>query len=76
MRQIEQNRGIFETLKLPLDDRYYEELEKQMRPVNYSIQTIWVNIFLGSVLGLILAGFVKKQKSIFEEETPNEEQKL
>lgn len=76
MRQVEQNRGIFESLNLPLDDKYYEELERQMKPVNYSIQTIWINVFLGAILGLVLAGFVKKQKGIFEEETPNEEQKL
>lgn len=76
MRQIEQNRGIFESLNLPLDDKYYDELERQMKPINYSIQTIWINVFLGAILGFIIAGLVKKQKSIFEEETPNEEQKI
>jgi hypothetical protein len=69
MKQIENNRGIFESLNLPLDEQYYEELERQMRPVNYSIQTIWVNILFGAVLGFILSGFVKKQKSIFDEES-------
>lgn len=74
MRQIEQNRSLFESLKLPLDDNYFEELERQMRPVNYSLQTIWVNIFTGAILGLILGGFVRKSKGIFDDETPVENQ--
>lgn len=74
MRQIEQNRSLFESLKLPLDDNYYEELERQMRPVNYSLQTIWVNIFTGSILGLILGGVVRKNKGIFDDEAPIENQ--
>jgi hypothetical protein len=72
MQQIEQNRGIFDRLNLPLDDNYYVELERQMRPVNYSIQTIWMNVLSGAFLGLILAAFVKKQKGIFDEEIPAE----
>ena len=72
MQQIEQNRGIFERLNLPLDDNYYAELERQMRPVNYSIQTIWINVLSGTLLGLILAAIVKKQKGIFDEKTPAE----
>ncbi|MDD2284799.1 MAG: DUF4199 domain-containing protein [Paludibacter sp.] len=74
MRQIEQNRVLFERLNLPLDDNYFTELERQMRPVNYSIQTIWMNVLLGAILGLILGGFIKKQKSIFEEDTPIEKE--
>ena len=72
MRQIEQNRSLFESLNLPLDDNYYEQLERQMRPVNYSLQTIWMNVFSGAILGLILGGIVKKNKGIFDEETPTD----
>lgn len=72
MRQIEQNRSLFESLNLPLDDNYYEQLERQMRPINYSLQTIWMNVFSGAILGLILGGIVKKNKGIFDEETPTD----
>ena len=72
MRQIEANRGLLERLNLPLDDNYYAELERQMRPVNYSIQTIWMNVLSGVFLGLILALFVKKKKGIFDTELPAE----
>lgn len=74
MRQIENNRSLFESLRLPLDENYYEELERQMRPVNYSLQTIWMNIFSGAIIGLILGGIVRKNKGIFDDETPIENQ--
>ncbi|MDO9633969.1 MAG: DUF4199 domain-containing protein [Paludibacter sp.] len=70
MRQIEQNRSIFERFNLPLDDNYYEQLEKQMQPTRYAIQTIWMNVFGGAILGLILGFFIKKDKGIFDEEIP------
>lgn len=72
MRQIDQNRAIFEKLNLPLDDNYFEELERQMRPVNYSLQTIWMNVFSGSILGFIIGGIVKKEKGLFDEPSSTE----
>ena len=74
MIQIEKNRSLFESLNLPLDDKYYEELERQMKPANYALQTIWMNIFAGGILGFIIAGIVKKKKGLFDEETPVEKQ--
>lgn len=74
MRQIEENRSIFEKLNLPLDDDYFSTLEKTMRPVTYSIQTIWVNVLLGFALGLILGFILKKEKSIFEDDSLSESQ--
>lgn len=66
VRQIEQNRALFDRFNLPLDDKYFEELENQMKPVSYSLQSIWVNLIFGLVLGFILGFFIKKEKSIFE----------
>lgn len=67
MRQIEQNRSIFDKLGVPLDDNYFETLESQMKPVNYALQTIWMNVFSGALLGLIIAAIVKKKKGLFDE---------
>ncbi|GAB1415145.1 hypothetical protein MASR2M117_05510 [Paludibacter sp.] len=72
VRQIEQNRAIFEKLNLNFDDKYFEELERQMKPINYSIQSIWVNILLGLILGFFLGFFIKKQKSIFSDGNTNQ----
>lgn len=68
IKQMEQNRSLFEKLGVPMDENYYEELEKQMKPVRFSLQTIWLNVFSAVILGLILGGIVKKQRGLFDEE--------
>lgn len=44
-----------------------ESLETILSPINYSLQYLWINTMLGALLGLIMAAFTKKEKSIFEE---------
>jgi len=39
-----------------------------MKPITYSLQSIWVDVFLGIILGLIMSAFIKKDKNIFEQE--------
>jgi hypothetical protein len=68
VKQMEQNRSLFEKLGVPMDDNYYEELEKQMKPVRFSLQTIWLNVFSAVIVGLILGGIVKKNKGLFDDE--------
>lgn len=68
MRQMEQNRSLFERFNVNMDDSYYEQLERQLRPASYAMQTIWVNILAGSILGLIIGGIVMRKRSIFDEE--------
>ena len=63
------SKTTFEKFNLPLDEDYISAVEKTMRPVTYSLQTIWVNVFLGVILGLILGGMLKKEKSIFEDDS-------
>lgn len=68
LKQIELNKSLFEKLKVPMDENYYDELEKQFQPVRFSIQTIWMNVFSGVIVGFILGGFVRKNKGLFDEE--------
>jgi len=68
IKQMEQNRSLFEKLGVPMNDDYYEELEKQMKPVRFSLQTIWLNVFSGLVVGFIMGGIVKKQRGLFDDE--------
>ena len=49
-----------------IPDDYYENMENMMNPTAYTLQFIWVNTFLGVIVGLIMAPFIKKDKSIFE----------
>ncbi|MFI3297461.1 MAG: DUF4199 domain-containing protein [bacterium] len=51
------------------DTPFVEMFEKVITPLNLSLQSIWVNILYGLIVGLIMAAFVKKEKSIFEDKT-------
>ena len=68
MQALEELRPSFNIFKYIDEDEYITSLEKQMTPFNYSIQSIWMNIFSGAFLGLILGAFTKKKKSIFDED--------
>lgn len=54
-------------LNVQIDDATYKQMESMLKPANFSLQIIWLNVFLGTVIGLIMSFFLKKQKSIFEE---------
>lgn len=70
VRQLEKNRALFERFNMPMDEEYIDQLERQFRPVSYAFQTIWTNLLAGTLLGLILAGIVKRQRGLFDEEQP------
>lgn len=55
-----------EMMKIPMDEAAFENVEKMMKPATFSLQYLWVNVFLGTFVGLIMAAFIKKEKSIFE----------
>lgn len=44
-----------------------DSLEAILSPINYSLQYLWINTILGALLGVIMAAFTKKEKSIFED---------
>ncbi|HNX87910.1 MAG TPA: DUF4199 domain-containing protein [Paludibacteraceae bacterium] len=54
-----------EQFHLSVPDDYYETMDKMMSPTAFTLQYIWVNTFLGVIMGLIIAPFVKKDKDIF-----------
>ncbi|MCE1154809.1 MAG: DUF4199 domain-containing protein [Bacteroidales bacterium] len=72
VRQIEQNRALFESLKMPMDENYYEQLERQFRPAPYAFQTIWTNLLAGGVLGLIVGGIVRRRRGLFDSDVPEQ----
>lgn len=70
IRQIENNRALFESLNIPIGEEYIDQLEQQYRPVPYAFQTIWVNILSGTILGLIVGGIVRHKKGLFDDDLP------
>jgi hypothetical protein len=43
----------------------YQQTIEMMTPLNMALQSIWLNLILGLLLGLVIAGIVKKQ-NIFQ----------
>ena len=56
-----------ERLGLPIDDNVYESIRNSNRPLRFTINSIFGNMILGLIVGLIIAVFVKKEKGVFEE---------
>ena len=63
---------MMEMLKIPMDDAAIKQMEGLLKPASFSLIFIWTNIVMGSFVGLIMAAFVKKEKSIFEEKSEKE----
>lgn len=63
---LQESFKVIESLKVPMDEEKYNQLEKMMTPVGFVAQTIWANVFYGTIVGLFISIFVKKAKSIFE----------
>jgi len=58
---------MYEKLKISIDDNTYKIIDTFYKPVPYSLLNSFFSMIGGAFWGLILAAFVKKEKSIFEE---------
>ena len=63
---LQESFKVIESFKIPMDDEKYDQMEKMMSPLGFVAQTIWANLIYGTITGLILSFFIKKEKSIFE----------
>lgn len=45
----------------------YQQTVEMMTPLNMALQSIWVNLILGLLLGLVMAGVVKKAENPFSD---------
>ena len=46
----------------------YQQTIELMTPLNMALQSIWMNLILGLLLGLVMAGVVKKAESPFSDD--------
>jgi len=58
---------MYDKFKIPMDDKTYKLFEIIYKPAAYSLLNILFSLIRGAFWAVILAGFVKKEKSIFEE---------
>jgi len=57
---------MYENLQIPLDKKTNELFETVYKPAPYSFLNIFFSMIAGAFWGLILAAFVRKEKTIFE----------
>lgn len=57
---------MMETLKFPMKSIEIDQTESMFKPLNFSLLYIWSNVLMGTFVASIMAAFVKKEKSIFE----------
>lgn len=60
---LNESMKAIEIMKIPVDDKMYEQMESLLKPATFSLQYIWMNTLFGSLIGLIIAAVVKKGES-------------
>lgn len=58
---------MYDSYKFPIDDKTFKFLETIYKPAPFSLLNVFSSMIVGIFWGLILAIFVKKEKTIFEE---------
>jgi len=57
---------MYDAYKFPVDDKTYAMLQTIYKPFPFSLLNVFFSAIAASFWGLVLAGFIKKDKSIFE----------
>lgn len=65
---LQESMKALENLRFPIDEAAYLQMGNMMKPASFTLQYIWLNVLMGSFVGLIMAAFIKKEKSIFEKQ--------
>ena len=56
---------MYESMKIHIDNQTYTLIEKIFKPLQYSLFNLFVSLITATFWSLILATFVKKEKTIF-----------
>lgn len=68
LREIyNQSMLMMEQLNMPITDEFEASMNSFLKPVPFLFMYVILNMICGAVVGSIMAAFVKKEKSIFEE---------
>ncbi|OIP83342.1 MAG: hypothetical protein AUK44_05410 [Porphyromonadaceae bacterium CG2_30_38_12] len=57
---------IYDRFHIPVEDSTYEMMQNMYKPAPFALLNVFAGVLGGAFWGLILAGFIKKEKSIFE----------
>lgn len=57
---FEESMKLMEKMKFPMNDASVAQMETILKPASFTLQYIWVNVFMGTLVGLVMSGFIKK----------------
>jgi len=66
-QMFQETMKVLSSMKFEINDTMIDQTKSMLKPASYTLVFIWTNVFMGLVVGLIMAAFVKKEKTIFEE---------
>jgi hypothetical protein len=57
---FEESMKMMEKLNFPMNDASVTQMESILKPASFTLQYIWVNVFMGSLVAVVMSGFVRK----------------
>jgi len=66
-QMFQESLKVLNSMKFPISDELIEQTKSMLKPASYTLIYIWSNLLMGLFVGLIMAAFIKKEKSVFEE---------
>ena len=61
-----QTMSMMEQISFPITDELIESIKQMLTPIGMAMQYHWANAMVGIVVSLVVAFFVRKEKSIVE----------
>jgi hypothetical protein len=58
---------MYDAMNFPVDDNMISMVETIYKPAPFALMNVFSSAIVGAFWGLILAAFIKKEKSIFEQ---------
>jgi hypothetical protein len=66
-QMFQESMKMMRTMKFQITDELTDQMKSMLKPATYTLVYVWSNVLMGAIVGFIMAAFIKKEKSIFEE---------
>ena len=61
-----QTMQLMKQMSVPITDEMIAVTKQMLTPMGMAMQYIWINVMVGIIVAIVLAFFIRKEKSIFE----------
>lgn len=66
-QMFQETMKLLNSMKFTVTETMIDQTKSMLKPATYTLVFIWTNVFMGLIVGLIMAAFVKKEKTIFDD---------